>query len=139
MGRQRWLVAAAATVLGLGVGAPAVSAETGSDPRGPARVEVLETYGAGRVLDAVSGTPIRNAVVRYVPQGLSLVEGVDRTDADGRFLVTGLEHEEYAIRVNAARYVGGYLGCSFLLYPTFEQACTHAPGDLAGDILMVRR
>lgn len=139
MRRGRWLGAAAVAVLGLGVGVPAVGAEMGAGPDGVAGVEALETFATGRVVDARTGLPLKGALVRYQPYGSPSPDGVDRTDADGLFEVTGLDHDEYAVRVTAPRYVGGYLGCGYVLVPTFEEACTFAPGPLGGDIGMVHR
>lgn len=139
MRRTRWLVAAAVAGLGLGVGAPAVSAEAGGASLTAARVEAFETYASGRVVDAATGTPIRGAVVRYLDEVTLRMEGVDRTGADGRFYITGLAEEEHGIRVTAPRYVGGYLGNLFLLYPTFGEAMTFGTGELPEDIRMVHR
>lgn len=139
MGRGRWIVATAVAVLGLGVGVPAVSATQGGGPAATGLVEVQETWASGRVVDAETGLPIRNAFVHYVPQGFDEAEARGRTDADGLYSITGLQHEEYGIWVRAPRHMPGWVGCSFELYPTFGEACTHATGELPGDIRMVRR
>ncbi len=70
---------------------------------------------AGVVVDAVSGVGIEGAQVFVVPDGTTArtftglfegFRGMDRTDAQGRFVVTALEAGLYSLRVSRSGYAG---------------------------------
>lgn len=98
-------------------------------------IQLQSSLASGRVVDLVTGAPIPGATVRYDP-----VEGGRKsfsatTDANGAYLFTGLDYEEYAVRVSARRYVGGYLGYGNLLYSSFGEAGTWPMGPLPDDVI----
>ena len=103
-------------------------------------IQMQSALANGRVVDFTTGAPIAGATVRYDP-----VEGGRKsfsatTDANGAYQFSGLDYEEYAIRVTARRYLGGYLGYENLLYASFGEAATWPGGPLPGDVIrMVRR
>jgi hypothetical protein len=117
--------------------APAVFDVTPSADLG--MIQLQSSLASGRVVDAVTGDPIAGATVRYDP-----IEGGRKsfsamTDSSGAYQFTGLDYEEYAVRVSARRYVGGYLGYDNLLYGSFGDAATWPMGPLPGDIRMAPR
>lgn len=98
-------------------------------------IQLQSALAKGRVVDLNTGTPIAGATVRYDP-----VEGGRKsfsatTDVNGDYRFAGLDYEEYAIRVSAHKYIGGYLGYDNLLYASFGEAATWPGGPLPGDVI----
>ncbi len=72
----------------------------------------------GVVVDAVTGAPLEGAKVlvlgsrateRTVSRHLERAPGTDRTDTEGKFLVSGLEYGVYSLRVSRNSYAGARL------------------------------
>lgn len=73
---------------------------------------------AGVVVDAVTGAPLEGAQVlvlgsrateRTPSRYLERTPGTDRTDTEGKFLVSGLENGVYSLRVSRKSYAGARL------------------------------
>jgi hypothetical protein len=101
-------------------------------------IQLQSALASGRVVDLMTGLPISDATVRYDPVEATRSAFTATTDADGRYALSGLDFEEYAVRVTAKGYVGGYLGFDNLLYRTWGEATSSPMGDL-GDIRMADR
>ena len=102
-------------------------------------LKTLTSVASGRVVDLTSGAGIAGARVSY-----GAVDGSNKgavtatTNASGFFTLNGLKGDEFSVRVAARRYVGGFVGCDNLLYPTWDEACSHGGGEI-GVIEMARR
>jgi hypothetical protein len=101
-------------------------------------IQLQSALGSGRVLDLDAHQPVAEATVRYDPVESTATAKTAVTSSDGRYAFTGLDFEEYLVKVSAKGYAGGYLGGESLLYTRPGEATTHPMGDL-GDILIARR
>jgi hypothetical protein len=93
---------------------------------------------SGRVVDLATGDPIGGATVRYEPVDNGRRTPTATTNVDGYYSMRGLDYKEYHVRVSARRYIPGYVGSEYLLYPAGE-ASTWPGGQFPGDIKMARR
>lgn len=109
-------------------------------PMDVGKIQVQSAVASGRVVDADTGQPIAGARVTYDPvlgRGKLLTA---TTDANGYYVLNGLDYEEYHIRATASRYIGGYLGMDNLLYKSSGESSTWGTGPLPGDVIkMVHR
>lgn len=102
-------------------------------------IQLQSALANGRVVDLTTGNPIAGATVRYDPIEGGRKSFSTTTDVNGLYTLAGLDYEEYAIRVSARRYVGGYLGYDNLLYASFGEAATWPGGPLPGDVIKMAR
>jgi protocatechuate 3,4-dioxygenase beta subunit len=79
------------------------------DPAAPPRPPHPDATGtariAGRVIDATSGRPIKNAELLLLPTQGQRITNWTRSDSQGRFEYTSLPVKAYTLKVNAKRYV----------------------------------
>ncbi len=100
-------------------------------------VKTLTALASGRVVDSVTGDGVARARVSYGSVDLTGKALTATTNASGYFTLKGLKGDEFAVSVAARGYVGGYLGCDYLLHAIWGDACSHAGGPLVSDVTMV--
>jgi hypothetical protein len=96
-------------------------------------IQLLSGEASGQVVDAVTGEPVVGATVRYDPADASAPPYSAVTGSDGRYSMTGLDFDEYSVKVTAKKYVGGYLGNMCVLYSTHGDAANWGTGVIGCD------
>jgi hypothetical protein len=88
----------------------------------------------GRLVNSVSGAPVRNVKVSARSDNdPSQIEGADTTNRNGAFAITGLECEDdcyLKVAGSSQGYETGFRACDAQVVPTFGEACASPIGKI---------
>ena len=104
-------------------------------------VSLIRAQAWGQVVNQ-SGEPIAGATVRYSPYDFSGRTWSALTDADGQYLIQGLDYEEFEVKVSARKYLAGWVAANGDVVATWGEAATWASGEIGtpdGQIRMTPR
>lgn len=92
-------------------------------------ITLISAEAWGYVVDQ-NGDPISGAVVKYLPYDFSGRTFSAMTDANGYYLINGLDYEEMEVKVSARKYLAGWVNYQGVGVATWGEASAHGTGAI---------
>lgn len=95
-------------------------------------VHAYPAFMRGTVVNAATGQRVRGVVVTARDVVTLEVLEQDTTNSNGVFVMTGLNRDEYAVKLNGSSvgYETGFLGCAHGVVPAWGDACSYGTGKI---------